>query len=231
MGVDDVHRWLHLEGDSAPQAGAHQPGHDVPAVGVGRPARKDGFHLREVETDRRGDALAAFDDGRADIHFQEVVRPGRRYGVRDIEVMLHQHVVGAADMPPVQVDLGEAVDAAEVQEEVVFLCVGRRGEMSAVAPLVSFIGTEQVDVAACLGILDEACGEQVEFHVAGHGGRHGLETDAVHPLRRDDGRPPLGPVIQCPSPVQGKGFRLQRKYGQQRTERPQGTNSEVSHIT
>ena len=145
--------------------------------------------------------------------------------------MLHQHVGGAADVPPVQVDLGEAVDAAEVQEEVVFLRVGRRGEMAAVVPLVSFIGAEQVDVAAGLGILDEACGEQVELHVAGYGGTHGLETDAVHSFRRDDGRPPLGPVVQRPRSVQGKGLRLQRKYGQQRAKRQQGTNSEISHIS
>ena len=171
---------------------------------MGRPPGKDGLGLREVETDGGGNLLSAFQDGRTDINLQEIVLSGSRQRIPHIEVMLNQHVRGASHVDSVDKDLGKAVDAAEVQEEVIVFCILRALEVPAVPPLVSLVRPQEINITPEFRFFDESGGQQVQLHIAGHSGRNGVETDSFHSFGESDRRPALLPEIQRPGAVQGE---------------------------
>ena len=84
------------------------------------------------------------------------------------------------------------------------------GQVDCVVKISNDNGTtwssQEIDVAVQLGRIDDACALEVQFDIAGHGGRHGPEGDAFHLLRPADGRLALLPIVQGPFSVEGKGL-------------------------
>lgn len=155
MHVTQMNGFQHLQLHAAPQSGAHQPRHDVPAVGVGRAARVDRLDLCEIDADRRRNVLASFDHRRADVDLQRVLFAGGFQRLGDIETVLDEHIVGRSDLPAVDPDVGITVDAVEIELDMVAVGMLGRGERAAVTPLVTFPRTQVIDVAADFGLLDQ----------------------------------------------------------------------------
>ena len=162
-----------------------------------------------------GNPLSALQDGGTDVHLQEIVLSGGGQRFTHVEVVLDEHIGCASHVDSVEVDIGKAVDAAEVQEEIVLLCIIRAIEMPAVPPLVSLPLAEEVHVVPKFRLLDESGRQQIQFYVAGYGGRDGVEWDACHAFGGGDGRFSLLPEIQGPGAVQRKTIgpgRRKRSY-------------------
>ena len=172
-----MHGFQHLQLHAAPQSGAHQPRHDVPAVGVGRTACVDRFDLCEIDADRRRNVLAALDHRRTDVNLQRVFFAGgfQRFG--HIEAVFDEHVVGRSDLTAVDPDVGITDDTVEIEPDAVAVRMFGGGERAAVTPLVTFPRAQVVDIAADFGLLDQPRGQQVQFHVPRNGRVDGFHLD------------------------------------------------------
>ena len=202
MYVTQMYGFQHLQFHAAPQSGAHQPRHDVPAVGVGCTARVDRLDLCEIEADRGRDVLAAFDYRRTDVNLQRVLFADGFQRLGDVETMLDEHVVGRSDLPAVDPDVGITVDAVEIELDMVAVGMFGRGERAAVTPLVTLPRAQVVDVAADLELFDQPRGQQVQLHVSRNGGVDGFHLDLPGIGRRYDRGVSLRPVVESPFAVE-----------------------------
>ena len=110
----------------------------------------------------------------------------------------------------------KAVDPFETEIHTLSHCQGRCRKRTAVAPLEGLPGLQEIDVAVQFGLLDQPGALQVQFDIAGDGGCHGPEGDAVHLLRPADRGLALLPIVQSPFPVKGNRLGCQGESDAQR---------------
>ena len=104
-------------------------------------------------------------------------------------------------MLAVQEYLCIAINSAETQEDLILFGTLRRHESPAVPPLIAFVRSQEIHIAACFRILDKAGRQQIKFDISWHLSIYGLKFNAPHIFRRQDWITFLFPVIQNPSAI------------------------------
>ena len=136
--VADVDGPFDVQPHAPPKAGAHQPGHDIPAEGMGRLAHPGRLGPSPVVGKHGRKRFPHFQHGGADIYLQPVFRADGLQQPAHLCLAGNEHVVVRCHVPPVQPNLRVAVDAPEIQLQAVFRLMRGRDERPAVPPLESF---------------------------------------------------------------------------------------------
>ena len=163
------------EGDTAPQTGTDQPGHDIPAEHIRRLA-----HPRTVIAvieHRSGSGTAAPAPGlqhrRAQMDQQLVLAAAKR---RCRHVLRDQHIFARADARAVEIDRPIRVHPLKQQIPAVDLSLISK---SAVIPVViALMGERLPDPAVGQRIVHQAGGHQIRLHIAGDGRRDRRQAEA-----------------------------------------------------
>ena len=202
IDVGETRRIERAQFDAAPQSGAHQTGHDVPAVHVRRLADIDRFFGREITHAERAEQVTLrAEHNRTDDNLYRIAA-ALFDQIGHVETALDQHIGRRARMFAVDPDVGQAVDPAEPEFGALSGLQFRSVEPARIAPLVTLPGAQFIHVGSDHRVIDQAGGQQVEFDVTGHLRRNGFHFDPGKRRRIGHGFFGLGPVREFPLAVQ-----------------------------